>query len=165
MLIFVHPDEVCSLRDALTIPSQTESASEAASPSSGQATVTFSAKESEPDDKQQPTLVLAPLALMTVGWDMGGSPLSRTDTVQCALDILELPQVVRWFVSHHTGHYPPGSKVWNSNTCGGRLHGLERKKKYLAPNSAMCICQEALEYVGKTYGLWSLNSWTGQRDR
>lgn len=47
-----------------------------------------------------------PLAIMTLGWDGTGSPFASGEYRECSTKILELPQVVRWFVSHHKGSSP-----------------------------------------------------------
>lgn len=44
--------------------------------------------------------VATPVALMTAGWDAAGSPLHMREYRNCSTAILELPQVVKWFVSH-----------------------------------------------------------------
>ncbi|CAN0140765.1 unnamed protein product, partial [Laminaria digitata] len=43
---------------------------------------------------------------MTLGWDDSGSPFVRSAFRECSTNILELPQVVQWFVSHHKGRSP-----------------------------------------------------------
>ena len=49
-----------------------------------------------------------PLAIVTLGWDKTGSPFVSTNSEyrECSTKILELPQVVRWFVSHHMRSSP-----------------------------------------------------------
>ena len=47
-----------------------------------------------------------PLAIMTLGWDHTGSPFGSSEFRECSMKILELPQVVRWFVSHHRSSSP-----------------------------------------------------------
>lgn len=47
-----------------------------------------------------------PLAMVTFGWDPTGSPFAYPHFRECSTKVLELPQVVRWFVSHHSGSSP-----------------------------------------------------------
>lgn len=50
-----------------------------------------------------------PLVLMTLGWDNNGSPFTH-HWRECSMKVLELPEVVRWVVSHGSGN-PPSPKV------------------------------------------------------
>lgn len=52
-----------------------------------------------------------PLALMTVGWDAGGSPLYVGGYSDCSTALLHLPQVLKWFISHEGHSYARPPKV------------------------------------------------------
>lgn len=45
-----------------------------------------------------------PVVLMTLGWDPSGDPTHAEKTLgrdrECAMRVLEMPRVVRWFTSH-----------------------------------------------------------------
>lgn len=100
---------MCSLLEALTTPSQGFSArNDAHKTSAPNLSISLEMKESHRSCAYN--AVATPLALMTVGWDDDGSPFCKSRWHQCALDILGLPQVVRWFVSHHA-RGDPGPKV------------------------------------------------------
>lgn len=65
--------------------------------------------DSEVDGTRGDTVGKTPLVLITLGWDGNGSPFYH-HRWKCSLDVLELPQVLLWIVSHGEG-YPPSPKV------------------------------------------------------
>lgn len=56
-------------------------------------------------------LAAIPVSLMTAGWDAAGSPLDMPEHRSCSTALLELPQVVQWFVSHERHHTTRVPKV------------------------------------------------------
>lgn len=103
---------MCSLLDDLSAPTHQRSSVGSTTYDGGRPVIpNFPSDGIEPQGEMATrTRRPAPLALMTTGWDDSGSPFAEHRWSGCATKIIELPRVVRWFVSHHQGP-DPGPKV------------------------------------------------------
>lgn len=127
VLLFVRGFDVCSLLDDLSAPTHQRSLGVNTMYSGGNPGIpTFPSNRIEPQGEMVKRIRRpAPLALMTTGWDNSGSPFAEHRWSGCATKIIELPRVVRWFVSHHHGA-DPGPKVRATNVAIGCFLGPER---------------------------------------
>lgn len=105
VVIYVTGRDACSLWDELKPPEVEASAAEEPGLSDIDSRQAASAAA---DGK-------TPLAVVTLGWDYTGSPFSVREFRECSTKVLELPQVVRWFVSHHHGRSPsPKARLFDA---------------------------------------------------
>ena len=102
VVVYVTGKDMCPFLDELTVPRDNSTAQPT---SSRGPDLEMSASASGSDDLEAAASAVAagktPLVLMTLGWDARGSPFHSFR--KCSQKVLELPEVVRWFVSHSQG--------------------------------------------------------------
>lgn len=122
---------MCSLLDALSTPTQraTRSANtrDSAEVDMNHGPVAET-KTGATDGEDRRSAI--PVALMTLGWDSGGSPLRTQAYGDCSNALLELPQIVQWFVSHEKGNYARPPKVSSKYCLLSRLSQMEQKRSW-----------------------------------
>ena len=102
VVVYVNGKDMCPFLDELTVPRDSSTAQTTSLRGSD---LEIPTSVSGSDDLEAVALAVAagktPLVLMTLGWDASGSPFNRYK--ECSLKVLELPEVMRWFVSHSRG--------------------------------------------------------------
>jgi len=101
-VVYVNGPDLCTFYDELTTRAGLKS-------TSGKDIDLQIVAESEVEGASAVIGDKTPLVLLTLGWDNNGSPFTHQWS-ECSMKVLELPEVVRWVVSHSDGN-PPSPKV------------------------------------------------------